>query len=86
MFHDACKIYLILEYALEGDLYNILKNQPNKYFCEKAAAHFVRDVCSALVMVHSKGFIHRDLKPENLFVSFGVVKLGDFGLATFDAN
>ena len=37
-------------------------------------------------MVHSKGFIHRDLKPENLFVSFGVVKLGDFGLATFDTN
>ena len=53
---------------------------------KRPAAHVVRNVCSALLMVHWKGFIHRDLKPENLFVSFGVVKLGDFGLITFDAN
>ena len=29
--------------------------------------------------MHKKGAIHRDIKPENLLVSFGVLKLADFG-------
>lgn len=33
--------------------------------------------------MHLRGIIHRDLKPENILISKGLVKLGDFGLATY---
>lgn len=33
-FHDETRVYLILEYASQGELYQYLKNQPNKRFEE----------------------------------------------------
>lgn len=29
--------------------------------------------------IHDKNVIHRDIKPENLLISFGTIKLADFG-------
>lgn len=37
-FHDACRIYLILEYAPKGALYKELQSQPNKRFDERRTA------------------------------------------------
>lgn len=43
-------------------------------------------ICMGLAHLHSKNIIHRDLKPENIMVSEnGVLKLGDLGIAKFDA-
>jgi serine/threonine-protein kinase len=37
---------------------------------------------SALIHVHTRGFVHRDLKPNNIMVDFaGQTKLLDFGIA-----
>jgi aurora kinase A len=33
-FHDETRVYLILEYASNGELYKLLKEQPNKHFDE----------------------------------------------------
>lgn len=37
------------------------------------------DVCDALKVLHTNGFVHRDIKPDNIMVSKdGIVKLIDF--------
>ena len=40
--------------------------------------------CQGLEYLHDHWILHRDMKPDNLFITEGgVVKIGDFGLATF---
>lgn len=79
-FWDEKKIYLILEFAQEGELFKILTAQPHKRFKEPMAAYYLRQVADALRYCHSQSVIHRDIKPENLLLfSNHVIKLADFG-------
>ena len=40
-------------------------------------------ICSGLVAVHACEIVHRDMKPSNVFLMpSGVVKIGDFGIAS----
>lgn len=41
-FWDAKRIYLILEYAADGELFKILKNQPFRRFDEQNASKYIR--------------------------------------------
>ncbi|OIR58851.1 MAG: serine/threonine-protein kinase Ark1 [Amphiamblys sp. WSBS2006] len=77
-FYDEQRIYLILEYAVEGELYKKLKK--TKRFDEKTTANYVSQIADALRYLHEKNVIHRDIKPENLLVGLhGEIKLADFG-------
>ncbi|XP_017786350.1 PREDICTED: aurora kinase B-like [Nicrophorus vespilloides] len=79
-FHDDFRIYLVLEYAGQGELYRHLKNSPGGYFNEHLAAKYLYQVADALNYCHKNQVIHRDIKPENLLLtSRGDVKLADFG-------
>ncbi|XP_078508141.1 aurora kinase A isoform X2 [Lissotriton helveticus] len=77
-FHDATRVYLILEYAPRGELFREL--QKNKMFDDQRSATYITELADALSYCHSKKVIHRDIKPENLLLgSNGELKIADFG-------
>ncbi|TYZ60849.1 hypothetical protein PybrP1_011441 [[Pythium] brassicae (nom. inval.)] len=77
-FYDESCVYLVLEYATQGELYKQLSKQ--SHFSEAVAAHYVAQVVDALRYCHGCKVIHRDIKPENLLLGNNhTVKLADFG-------
>ena len=51
-------------------------------FSQEEILRIGREICSALVLCHSKNILHRDIKPENIFINKdGNYKLGDFGIS-----
>jgi len=82
-FWDKKKIYLILEYALGGELYKHLQAQPEKRYDEYRTANYILQLTEALSYLHSKEVIHRDIKPENLLNSQGTIKIADFGWSVY---
>jgi serine/threonine-protein kinase len=45
---------------------------------------FLKQICRGMALVHAQGAMHRDLIPSNILVDRrGVVRVVDFGLATF---
>src|SRR3990167_2238615 len=85
-FEDDDNIYLILEFADEGQLMDKIKG--GKKMQEAQAAMCIRDLVQALEYLHGLNppVIHRDIKPENLLVSGGRIKLGDFGWSNYSAQ
>ncbi|KAF7991984.1 hypothetical protein HCN44_010785 [Aphidius gifuensis] len=79
-FHDEKKIFLVLEFAANGELYKEMKRQPNERFNEHLSAKYTYQVADALIFCHKNNVIHRDIKPENLLIDAdGNIKLADFG-------
>jgi aurora kinase len=77
-FHDEKRIYLILEFAPQGELYK--KLQEKGRFSEATAARYIYEMSQALEYCHEKHVIHRDIKPENLLLGAnGEIKISDFG-------
>ncbi|RHN69498.1 putative protein kinase Aur family [Medicago truncatula] len=77
-FHDSERVYLILEYAHNGELYMLLRERC--HFSEKQAATYILSLTKALTYCHEKHVIHRDIKPENLLLDHeGRLKIADFG-------
>ncbi|KAK0513331.1 hypothetical protein JMJ35_004317 [Cladonia borealis] len=80
-FQDHEKLYLILEYAQGGELFEHLRLQG--MFPEDTAAFYLAELVLALEHLHSTvGVVYRDLKPENcLLDAEGHLLLTDFGLS-----
>ncbi|CAK7271160.1 cAMP-dependent protein kinase catalytic subunit [Sporothrix epigloea] len=81
-FETRSHVYLVLEFCPRGDLYEAIRNGQGPLETEHVR-RFMLELVDAVEYIHSKGVYHRDIKPENIFLSqSGVMKLGDFGLAT----
>ncbi|KAK3726845.1 hypothetical protein QZH41_016724 [Actinostola sp. cb2023] len=77
-FYDTTRVYLILEYAPNGELYKHLT--ASERFGEKETAKYIYQLAGALEYCHRLKVIHRDIKPENLLLnSLGDIKIADFG-------
>lgn len=86
-FQQDSDIYLILEYAPNGNLCKKVYKQPNKRLDEKCAARYILSCADALIYLHERDIIHRDIKPENLLLGFNdELKIADFGLSVNTQN
>jgi eukaryotic-like serine/threonine-protein kinase len=74
------RMYIAMEYV-EGVSLRALMRDKQPLETEKAL-DLARQICEALVYMHSQGVVHRDLKPENILITDeGRVKIMDFGIA-----
>jgi len=79
-YHDEMCVYFLLEKALGGELFWLLKRKNS--FKESTARFYLGCIVLAFEHIHSHMIIYRDLKPENVLVtSSGYVKVTDFGFA-----
>ena len=70
--------YIAMEYCGGGSLKRRIASGMDRY----EAYRMMRDIASALGVLHGAGILHRDLKPTNvLFRDDGSLALIDFGLA-----
>jgi len=77
-FHDATRVFLILEFAGQGELYKLLRKKGK--FSDARASSYIHQMANALSYLHKKHVIHRDIKPENILISVsGEIKISDFG-------
>ncbi|CAI8607384.1 unnamed protein product [Vicia faba] len=84
-FYDDERVFLILEYAHNGELYKELRKRG--HFSEKQAATYILSLTKALAYCHEKHVIHRDIKPENLLLDHeGRLKIADFGWSVQSKN
>jgi serine/threonine protein kinase len=83
-FEDEVSIFLVLEYAAQGQLYNLLSREPQHRFSESVAAQYIRQITEAVKHIHSREIMHRDLKLENILVDeHNYMKIADFGWSNY---
>ncbi|KAL0732281.1 hypothetical protein Bca4012_008490 [Brassica carinata] len=80
--HVSSSLYLVFEY-MDHDLLG-LSSLPGVKFSEPQVKCYMQQLLSGLEHCHSRGVLHRDIKGSNLLIDRnGVLKIADFGLATF---
>ena len=82
-FEDKGVLFIVMEFADGGDLYNKIKNRKGRRYNEEEILKYFVQIALALYHMHEKKILHRDLKSENVFLmADGTVKLGDFGISS----
>lgn len=78
----SCSLYLVFDY-MDHDLAGLAASPVIK-FTESQVKCFMHQLLSGLEHCHNRHVLHRDIKGSNLLIdSGGVLKIADFGLASF---
>lgn len=73
IFGDAWFIYFVMEFAVGGDAYSLIKNNSPKLdefklLGENAVRFLAGCVVLGLEFFHQNGYMYRDLKPETMLL------------------
>ncbi|GFR51624.1 hypothetical protein Agub_g14051 [Astrephomene gubernaculifera] len=80
-FLEKGKLYIITEYAANGNLHDYIKKQKSRLTEELIWKLYIQ-ILLGLNHMHSRKILHRDIKTLNVFLDEDVnVKLGDMGVA-----
>ncbi|KAK8671084.1 hypothetical protein V6N13_037692 [Hibiscus sabdariffa] len=78
----SCSLYLVFEYMVH-DLAGLAASPAIK-FTESQVKCYMHQLLSGLEHCHHRHVLHRDIKGSNLLIdNSGVLKIADFGLASF---
>ncbi|CCE63453.1 hypothetical protein TPHA_0E03640 [Tetrapisispora phaffii CBS 4417] len=78
-------LYMVLEYAEKGELFNLLVEKGP--LAENEAVRFFRQIIIGMSYCHALGIVHRDLKPENILLDHkSNIKIADFGMAALETE
>ena len=79
---DEISLYLVMEYADGGELYDFVERR--KRLSSNEARAVFRQIVAAVYYCHKNNIVHRDLKLENILLNSRYeVKLTDFGLCNY---
>ncbi|KAF1949347.1 lanosterol 14-alpha-demethylase [Byssothecium circinans] len=80
-FNEDDGVYLVLELAPEGELFNLIVMKQK--LSEAEARKVFVQLFQGVKYLHERNIVHRDIKPENILLTDKDlhVKLADFGLA-----
>ena len=74
------KLYLIMEYASGGELFDYIVKHNN--LPERESCAIFHEIIAGIEYIHKLHIVHRDLKPENLLLNENkCIKIVDFGLS-----
>ena len=79
---QTCRLHIVIEYY-HYVLGSYLKS-PKADLTLPNLKSMMKQLLSALDLMHDQNIFHRDLKPNNVFISYdGILKVGDFGLSNY---
>mmetsp|Transcript_63887 Transcript_63887/g.152358 ORF Transcript_63887/g.152358 Transcript_63887/m.152358 type:complete len:402 (+) Transcript_63887:2082-3287(+) len=81
VLEDSRYLFLIIEYACRGELFNFLVEK--RRINNKEALSFFQQLITGLEYCHKHRICHRDLKLENILLDIDYnIKIADFGMAS----
>ncbi|OMJ76319.1 hypothetical protein SteCoe_24345 [Stentor coeruleus] len=82
-FDEGTCLCIITEFAEGGDLLAKIENHKKMRtkFLEVDIWDYLIQICQGLASLHSNRILHRDIKSANIFLSKGIIKIGDLNVS-----